>query len=108
LDFWSLKKLKGQFGLLDRTYIRVGGRTLIFLVRMYTRGPPDVRLQIVYGHMLGTTLMYATFQNTPWIILGHTLQLLDHYVNSIGVTLRLLNVCYFSGELIAPLSYKYP
>jgi hypothetical protein len=108
LDFGSLKKLEGQFGLLDQTYIRVGGRTLIFLVWTYTRGPLDVLLQIVYGHMLGTTLMYATFQNTPWIILGHTLQLLDHCVNSIRLTLRLPNVCYFSGELVAPLSYKYP
>ena len=78
------------------------------LVRMYMRGPSDVCLQIVHKRTLGTTRTYATFQNTPWIINGCMLQPLDHCINSTRRTLGLPDVCYFSGELVAPLIYKYP
>jgi hypothetical protein len=105
LGFGSLKTL--EFGLLYRTYVRVGGRTFLFLVRTYVRGPLDVRLQIVQGYSLGTTRTFSTFQNTLWIILKCTLQPLDFCVNSTRCMLGLSDV-YFFGELVALLNYKYP
>jgi hypothetical protein len=52
--------------------------------------------------------MYATFRYTHWLILRCTRQPLDHCENSIGRTLGLEDVFYFSGELVKFVSYKYP
>jgi hypothetical protein len=55
-----------------------------------------------YTNVRGTTQTYAILWYTLWLIPEHTRQPLDSYVYNIECTLGLVDVCYFSGELVAP------
>ena len=104
-------------------YVRVAGRMLLFLALDVREGTTGRPLPIVHRRTRGdhrmsfanSTQTYTGgppyvryFLNIHWIILGHTIHLLDHCVNNTRHTLGLANVCYFFRELVAPLSYKYP
>ena len=52
--------------------------------------------------------MDATLWYNLWLILGCTMHPLDRSVNSTKHTLGFMDVCYFFGGLVEPLSYKYP
>jgi hypothetical protein len=52
--------------------------------------------------------MYTNFLNTFWIMLGHTIQPLDRYVNSTGRTLGLADILCISKRLVEPFNYKSP
>jgi hypothetical protein len=87
---------------------------LLFLVRMYAGNNWTYTLQIVHGRtrdymdVRGTIRTYATLWCTFWLIPRCTKYLLDCYVNSIRRMLGLADVHCFFGEMVEPLSYKYP
>jgi hypothetical protein len=69
-----------------RTYARSGGRALLYVVRTYKGGPPDVRSANCTGRTYVGPSNVRYFLNTLWLIHGRTRQPLDRWTRNTGRT----------------------
>ena len=80
-------------------YTRSDGCTVLFVVRTYSGGPPDVHSANCTPNVCQSTRHTLLFGNTLWIILGCTKQPLDRCV-------KVLDVRCFSGPINTTLPLR--
>ena len=105
--FWVTKDTRGAIWTFGRMYARSGGRTLLFVVRMYNGGPPNIHSTNRTGGHTWDHRTYATFWNTLWLLPGRTRQPLDSCVIVPNVRPFGRTSITLPGELSVALSYKY-